>query len=72
MNLLSVGQRADMNCFVGFDDLSSFIQDRSSGRVIGNGHRRRDSSNLYVLDTLHLPSTATSARVSSPTSSFGK
>jgi len=25
----------DMNCFVGFDDLSCFIQDRSSGRVIG-------------------------------------
>ena len=56
MNLLSVGQIADMNCFVGFDDSSCFIQDRQSGSVIGTGHRRRDSSNLYVLDTLHLPS----------------
>ena len=26
MNLLSVGQIADMNCFVGFDDSSCFIQ----------------------------------------------
>jgi hypothetical protein len=25
MNLLSVGQIADMNCFIGFDDLSCFI-----------------------------------------------
>ena len=58
MNLLSVGQIADMNCFVGFDDSSCFIQDRSSGSVIGTGHRRRDSSNLYVLHTLRLPSSA--------------
>ena len=65
MNLLSVGQIANMNCFIGFDDLSCFIQDHSSGRVIRTSHRRRDSSNLYVLDTLHLPSTATSARVPS-------
>ena len=28
MNLLSVGQIADMNCFVGFDESSCFIQDR--------------------------------------------
>ena len=69
MNLLSVGQIADMNCFVGFDDSSCFIQDRQSGSVIGTGHRSRDSSNLYVLDTLHLPSST--ARVSSAVSSSG-
>jgi hypothetical protein len=76
MKLLSVGQIADMNCFVGFDDSSCFIQDRSSGSVIGTGHRCRDSSNLYVLDTLRLPSLATpahvSSAVSSSTSSFAK
>jgi len=69
MNLLSVGQIADMNCFVGFDDSSCFIQDRQSGSVIGTGHRSRDSSNLYVLDTLHLPSST--ARVTSAVSSSG-
>jgi len=30
MNLLSVGQIADHNCFIGFDDSSCFIQDRQS------------------------------------------
>jgi len=74
MNLLSVGQIADMNCFVGFDESSCFIQDRQTGNVIGTGHRRRDSSNLYVLDTLCLPSSAAraSSAVSSSASSFAK
>jgi hypothetical protein len=35
--LLSVGQVTDQNCFVGFDDSSCFIQDRHSGKVIGDG-----------------------------------
>jgi hypothetical protein len=48
MNLLFVGQIADMNCFVGFDDSSCFIQDRSTGSVIGTGHRHRDSSKLCL------------------------
>jgi hypothetical protein len=56
MDLLSVGQITDQNCFVGFDSSSCFIQDRQSGTVIGTGRRRRDSSRLYVLDSLHLPS----------------
>jgi len=56
MNLLSVGQVTDQNCFVGFDDSSCFIQDRRSGKVIGTGHRRKGASSLYVLDTLRLPS----------------
>ena len=54
MNLLSVGQVTDHNCFVGFDDTSCFIQDRRSGAVIGTGHRRRGSPSLYILDTLRL------------------
>ena len=74
MNLLSVGQIADMNCFVGFDESSCFIQDRRNGKVIGTGHRRRDSSNLYVMDTLRLPSSTArvSSAVSSSASSFAK
>ena len=77
MNLLSVGQVTDHNCFVGFDDTSCFIQDRRNGNVIGTGHRRRGSHSLYILDTLRLPSsTASTARVSSvalsSTSSFAK
>ena len=47
-----------------------------SGSVIGTSHPGRDSSSLYVLDTLRLPSSATPGRVSSvvssPTSSFAK
>jgi hypothetical protein len=73
MNLLSVGQVTDHNCFVGFDDSSCFIQDRRSGRVIGTGHRRKGASSLYVLDTLRLPSSVGSpAHVSSAASSFAK
>ena len=49
MNLLSVGQITDQNCFIGFDDSSCFVQDRRSGTVIGTGHRRRGSSSLYIL-----------------------
>jgi hypothetical protein len=63
MKLLSVGQVTHHNCFVGFDDSSCFIQDRRTGTVLGTDHRRNGSPSLYVLDTLHLPSS--SARVSS-------
>ncbi len=63
MNLLSVGQVTNQNCFVGFDDSSCFIQDRRSGAVIGTGHRRKGAASLYILDTLRLPSAAPSARV---------
>jgi hypothetical protein len=63
MNLLSVGQVTDHNCFVGFDDTSCFIQDRRTGTILGTGHRHKGSPSLYVLDTLHLPSSF--ARVSS-------
>jgi len=70
MNLLSVGQITDQNCFIGFYDSSCFVQDRRTGRVIGTGHCRRGSSSLYVLDTLSLPASATStAHVSSVASS---
>jgi len=77
MNLLSVGQLADHNCFVGFDDSSCFIQDRRTGTVLGTGHRRSGSPSLYVLDTLRLPhiSAHVSSAVSSSspsTSSFAK
>ena len=70
INLLSVGQITNQNCFIAFDDSPCFIQDRRSGTVIGTGHRRRGSFHLYILDTLSLPSSAGStARVSSVASS---
>jgi len=77
MNLLSVGQVTDQNCFVGFDDSSCFIQDRRSGQVIGTGHRRKGASSLYVLDTLRLPSSvgspaSVSSAALSSASSFAK
>jgi hypothetical protein len=59
MDLLSVGQITEQNCFVGFDSSSCFIQDRQSGTVIGTGHRRRDSSRLCsgltTSSIFHLP-----------------
>jgi len=71
MDLLSVGQITDHNCFVGFDDSSCFVQDLRTGEVIGTGRRRRAAPRLYILDTLRLPSsTASPARVLSAASAF--
>ena len=74
MNLLSVGQITDQNCFIGFYDSSCFVQDRRTGVVIGTGHHHRRSPCLYVLDTLHLPQSSAhvSSTASSSTSSFAK
>jgi hypothetical protein len=60
MDLLSVGQITDQYCFVGFDDSSCFVQDGRTGVVIGTGRRRKSAHRLYILDTLHLPSSTTS------------
>jgi hypothetical protein len=60
MDLLSVGQITNHNCFVGFDDSSCFVQDLRTGEVIGTGRRCRAAPRLYILDTLRLPSLATS------------
>jgi hypothetical protein len=76
MNLLSVSQITDMNCFVGFDPSFCYVQDRQSKRIIGTGHRHRGSTSLYILDSLHLPSASTTsvfrsvASASRSTSSF--
>ena len=59
MNLMSVGQLADMNYFIIFYAISCYVQDRQSKQVIGTGRLRRGSSDLYVLDTLHLPRAST-------------
>jgi hypothetical protein len=60
MDLLSVGQIKDHNCFVGFDDSSCFVHDLRTGEVIGTSRRRRAAPRLYILDSLRLPSLATS------------
>jgi len=66
MNLMSVGQLTDMNCFVGFDDTSCFVQDRQTGALLGTGSRHKNSSGLYILDHLHMPpSLFTSSSLSS-------
>jgi hypothetical protein len=51
MDLLSVGQITDHNCFVGFDDSSCLVQDRHTGDVIGTGRRR----NLHLTSTSWTP-----------------
>jgi hypothetical protein len=60
MNLLSVDQIIDHSCFVGFDDSSCLVQDHRTGDVIGTGRHRKSAPRLYILDTLHLPSSTTS------------
>jgi hypothetical protein len=55
MDLLSVGQITDHNCFIGFDDSSCFVHDRHTWDVIGTGRHRKSSPRLYILDTLCLP-----------------
>jgi hypothetical protein len=73
MNLLSVGPITNHSCFVGFDSSSCFVQDRRCGTVIGTGHRRRDSSRLYTLDSLRLPDVYTvSVSSAASTSSFAR
>ena len=52
MNLISVGKLADLNCVIGFDDTSCFIQDRRTRALLGTGHRLKSSSGLYILDHL--------------------
>jgi hypothetical protein len=56
MDLLSVGQITDHNCFVGFDGSSCFVQDRRTEVV----RCRKSAPRLYILDTLRLPSSTTS------------
>jgi hypothetical protein len=60
MDLLSVGQITDHNCFIRFDDSSCFVQDLRTGEVIGTGCLCRAAPRLYILDSLRLPSLATS------------
>ncbi|XP_039123409.1 uncharacterized protein LOC120260029 [Dioscorea cayenensis subsp. rotundata] len=54
MNLMSVSQLTDYDCQVIFDRTSCCVQDHS-GTVIGAG---RHHNGVYVLDTLHLSSSA--------------
>jgi hypothetical protein len=74
MNLLSVGQITDHNCFVGFNDSSCFIQDCRTGALIGTGYLCRGVPSLYILDTLRFPqcSAHVSSAASSSTSCFAK
>ena len=69
MNLISVGQLADLNCVVVFYDTSCCVQDRRTRALLGTGRRHKSSSGLYILDHLQLPPSA-SPPASSPPSFF--
>ena len=69
MNLISVGQLADLNCVVVFYDTSCCVQDRRTRALLGTGRRHKSSSGLYILDHLQLPPFA-SPPASSPPSFF--
>ena len=51
-NLFSVSQIVDHGCVVSFDPTSCFVQDRHTGILIGQDHRREE---LYIMDHIHLP-----------------
>jgi hypothetical protein len=65
MNLFSASQLTDSGCHVILDADSCAVQDRHTQVLVGAGPRRRDSSGLWELDRLHVPSAATSPASSS-------
>jgi hypothetical protein len=75
MNLFSAGQLTDSGFRVILDADSCDIQYHHTQALVGAGPHRRDSSGLWELDWLHVPSAATSpasspAVVASVTGSF--
>jgi hypothetical protein len=75
VNLFSASQLTDSDCRVILDVDSCAVQDRHTQVLVGVGPRRRDSSGLWELDWLRVPSPATSlasspAVVASVTGSF--
>jgi hypothetical protein len=69
MNLISIGQLADLNCVVGFDDISCFVQDRRAQALLGTGYHHWSSSGLYILDHLCLLPIASPSSSSATSSS---
>jgi hypothetical protein len=75
MNLFSASQLTDSGCLVILDADSYAIQDRHTQVLVGADPHRHDSSGLWELDWLRVPSAATSpasspAVVASVTGSF--
>jgi hypothetical protein len=75
MNLFSASQFTNSGCRIILDIDSCAVQDRHTQVVVGAGPRCRDSSGLWELDWLRVPSAATSpasspAVVASITGSF--
>ena len=75
MNLFSASQLTDSGCRIILDADSCVVQDRRTQALVGAGPRSHDSSGLWELDWLRVPSAATSSVSSSPvvastTSSF--
>src|SRR6266542_5985869 len=65
LQLLLAGQITDHDCRIILESDSCSIQDRRTGILVGSGRRLRDSSCLWELDWLHLPSASTSSRCQS-------
>jgi hypothetical protein len=60
MNLFSASQLTDSGCRIILDADSCVVQDRHTQVLVGAGPRRRDSSGIWELDWLRVPSAATS------------
>ncbi|TXG71325.1 hypothetical protein EZV62_006260 [Acer yangbiense] len=61
VNLLSIGKLTDIGLTVTFSSDHCFVQDCTSKKQIGIGHRE---GGLYLLDSLHLPATQSTATLS--------
>jgi transposase InsO family protein len=55
LNLLSVSQISDYGCNISFSSHGCWVQDRQSGKLIGEGHRE---GGLYYMDFLEMPKKA--------------
>ena len=66
MNLFSASQLTDSGCRVIVDADSCVVQDRRTQALVGADPRSRDSSGLWELDWLHVPSASTSSTSSFP------
>jgi hypothetical protein len=75
MNMFSASQLTNSSCCVILDADSCTVQDHHTQVLVGAGPRCRDSSGLWELDWLRVPSAATSpasspAVIASVTGSF--
>jgi hypothetical protein len=69
MQLMSVGQITDHDCYIIFDPDFCYIQDHRTGHLVGTSPRCHDSQRLCEFDWLRLTSTAPASPAATATAS---